>query len=267
VPGGADHFPVGITEAEDLTVVERHVDGVRAYGLVEVFRGAAARVPAGDGVRLRGTGRDAGAARLQEGIATDVVGVPMGVHDQADVSGVGAGPGGGVLGVADESAVDQGRSASVEQQKADAAATALASLKRMAGLAPRVLLPSHGPIPADPVAAFVTALRRARRLVDPDGAIWYGARRISAFALMIRGGIATDEVEPYLHARAWLTDAARLLGLTPEALSAELIALMLRSGAVVLRDGRLHAAADHTPVEAETLRVPYPRVWPTPEPR
>ncbi|MCZ0998535.1 hypothetical protein O1M63_10810 [Streptomyces mirabilis] len=42
---------------------------------------------------------------------------------------------------------------------------------------------------------------------------------------------------------------------------------MLRSGAVVLRDGRLHAAAEHTPVEAETLRVPYPRAWPTPEPR
>jgi hypothetical protein len=40
----------------------------------------------------------------------------MGVHDQADVSGVGEGPGGGVLGVADESAVDQGRLASVEQE-------------------------------------------------------------------------------------------------------------------------------------------------------
>jgi hypothetical protein len=79
---------------------------------------------------------------------------------------------------------------------------------------------------------------------------------------MIRGGIRTDDVEPYLHARAWLTDAARLLGLTPEALAVELIAMMLRSGAVVLRDGRLHAAAEHTPVEAETLRVPYPRARP-----
>jgi hypothetical protein len=138
----------------------------------------------------------------------------------------------------------------------------------MADLAPRVLLPSHGPIPADPDAALVTALRRARRLVDdPDGAIRYGARRNLAFALMIRGGIPTAEVEPYLHARAWLTDAARLLGLTPEALAADLIAMMFRSGAVILRDGRLHAAAEHTPVVADTLRVPYPRAWPTPEPR
>ncbi|MGY4970721.1 MBL fold metallo-hydrolase [Streptomyces nigrescens] len=148
----------------------------------------------------------------------------------------------------------------------DAATTALASLKRMVDLAPRVILPSHGPIPADPTAAFDSALRRAQRLVDdPDGAVWYGARRIFAFALMIRGGIASDEVEPYLHARAWLTDAARLLDLTPEALATELVAAMLRNRALVLRDGRLHAAAYHTPVAAESLRVPYPRAWPATE--
>ncbi|MGW7368763.1 MBL fold metallo-hydrolase [Streptomyces sp. NPDC054841] len=150
----------------------------------------------------------------------------------------------------------------------DAATTALASLKRMAELAPRVILPSHGPIPADPMAAFSTALRRAQRLVDDaDGAVWYGARRIFAFALMIRDGIPAGEVEPYLHARAWLTDAARLLHRTPEALAAELVTTMLGSGSVVLRDGRLHAAADHTPVAVESLRVPYPRAWPATEPR
>jgi glyoxylase-like metal-dependent hydrolase (beta-lactamase superfamily II) len=145
----------------------------------------------------------------------------------------------------------------------DAAATALASLTRIAGLAPRVILPSHGPVPADPGAAFSTALRRARRLVDdPGGAVWYGARRIFAFALMIRDGIPADEAEPYLHARAWLTDAARLLGRTPEALASELIDTMLRGGAVVLREGRLRAAAEHTPVRTESLRVPYPAAWP-----
>jgi len=51
-----------------------------------------------------------------------------------------------------------------------AATTALASLHRLADLAPRVLLPSHGPIPADPGAAFDRALHRAQRLVDdPEG--------------------------------------------------------------------------------------------------
>ncbi|MFI8420780.1 MBL fold metallo-hydrolase [Streptomyces sp. NPDC085479] len=145
----------------------------------------------------------------------------------------------------------------------DAAATALASLKRLADLAPRVILPSHGPLPADPAATLAAALRRAQRLVDdPDGAVWYGARRIFAFALMIRGGIPAGEVESYLHARAWLTDAAALLARTPEALAEELVTTMLRSGAVVRRDGRLHAAAPHTPVAAGTMRTPYPRAWP-----
>ncbi|MFH8985694.1 MBL fold metallo-hydrolase [Streptomyces varsoviensis] len=143
------------------------------------------------------------------------------------------------------------------------AVTALDSLRRMADLAPRVVLPSHGPIPADPASAFAAALRRGQRLVDdPDGAVWYGARRVFAFALMIREGIPADEVEPYLHARAWLTDAARLLGRTPEELAAELVETMLRGGSIVLRDGRVHAAAEHTPVAARSLRVPFPREWP-----
>ncbi|MFB7373066.1 MBL fold metallo-hydrolase [Streptomyces sp. NPDC056222] len=148
-----------------------------------------------------------------------------------------------------------------------AAGSALASLQRMADLAPRVILPSHGPVPADPSAAFASALRRAQRLVDdPAGAVWYGARRILAFALMIRGGIPAEAIESYLHARAWLTDAAALLGLTPEALAEELVTTMLTSSAIVLRDGRLHAAADHTPVAPGTLRVPYPRTWPAATP-
>lgn len=148
-----------------------------------------------------------------------------------------------------------------------AAAIALASLTQLADLNPRLILPSHGPIPTDPPAALAAALRRGQRLVDdPDGAVWYGARRIFAFALMIRGGIDTTEVEPYLHARAWLIDGARLLRTTPQVLASELIATMIRSGAVEQRDSRLHAAADHNPVRADTLRVPYPNTWPPREP-
>ena len=131
-----------------------------------------------------------------------------------------------------------------------------------------MLVPAHGPIPTDPAAALAAAVRRAQRLVDdPVGAVWYGIRRILAFVLMIREeGIPIREVEPYLHARAWLIDAARLLGSTPEALASELVDTMLRSGVLALRDQRLHAAAEHTPVVANTLRVPFPRAWPAVEP-
>ncbi|OXY89604.1 MBL fold metallo-hydrolase [Streptomyces diastatochromogenes] len=149
----------------------------------------------------------------------------------------------------------------------EATTTALDSLTRMADLSPRVILPSHGAVPADPGAAFAAARRRAQRLADdPEGAVWYGARRIFAFALMIRDGIPADEVEAYLQARAWLTDAARLLDVTPEALATELVTTMRGSGAVILRDGRLFASTDHTPVATESLRVPYPRAWPAAAP-
>jgi len=113
----------------------------------------------------------------------------------------------------------------------EAAATAVTFLQRLTDLAARVVLPSHGPILTDPAAAFATGLRRAKRLVDdPDGAAWYGAHRIFAYALMIPGVIPTDQVEAYLHERAWLTDAARQLAMTPEALASELVASMLRRG-------------------------------------
>ena len=79
---------------------------------------------------------------------------------------------------------------------------------------------------------------------------------------MIRGGIPTAQVEPYLHQRAWLTDAARLLGRAPDALAAELVDSMLRGGSLVVREGRIHAAAEHVPVRSESLDVPFPRAWP-----
>jgi hypothetical protein len=149
----------------------------------------------------------------------------------------------------------------------DVASVALASLQRLVDLAPRVLLPAHGPIPADTGAAGAAALRRAQRLVDdPDGAVWYTARRVFAYALMIRGGIPTDTVEPYLHARAWLQDAARLLRRTTEDFAAELVESMVRGGSLVVRDGRLHAALEHTPVDPASTRMPMPRAWPPAQP-
>jgi glyoxylase-like metal-dependent hydrolase (beta-lactamase superfamily II) len=143
-----------------------------------------------------------------------------------------------------------------------AARTAVGSLQRMADLQPRFVLPGHGPIPADPGAAIASALRRAQRLVDdPDGAVWYGARRIFAYALIIYDGIPLDRVHDYLRARAWLTDAARLLSTEPESLAIELVESMLRSGAIVQDDQRIRAATDYARTEPGAMRVPFPKDW------
>ena len=144
----------------------------------------------------------------------------------------------------------------------DAPSTALASLQWLSDLGARTILPAHGPVPADTAGAFTTALRRTQRLVDdPEGAVWYGARRILAYALMIRNGILANDIEPYLHARAWLRDAAQLLARPRDELATELVDTMLRSGAITLRDNRLHASAQHTPVPPATRRSLFPREW------
>jgi glyoxylase-like metal-dependent hydrolase (beta-lactamase superfamily II) len=139
---------------------------------------------------------------------------------------------------------------------------AMDSLQRLADLRPRIVLPSHGPIPVHTDAAFANALRRAQRLVDdPHGAIWYGARRVFAYALMIRGGLPYDAVEPYLFTCPWVADAARFLGHKTPDFAAELVADMIRAGSIAERDGHLYAAADHTQVTPESIDVPPPREW------
>ncbi len=144
----------------------------------------------------------------------------------------------------------------------DAAATALKSLHRLADLNPRVILPAHGPIPTDSAAALATAVRRTQRLVDdPDGAVWYGARRIFAFALMIRNGLPRAATTPYLLERQWLRDAANILKRDPEELAEQLTADMLTSGALRLTDGHVTTAAPYAPVDAVTLKQPFPRDW------
>lgn len=62
---GCGHLPVGVAEPEHLPVVERFVDGVRGDRLVEVFGETAARVASGDGVGVRGAGRNTGTPRLR----------------------------------------------------------------------------------------------------------------------------------------------------------------------------------------------------------
>jgi len=146
----------------------------------------------------------------------------------------------------------------------EAAATALDSIERMAALEPRVLLPAHGPIPQDVSATFAAAYRRATRLMDdPAGAVWYGARRVFGFALMIHDGIPPAEIEDYLRARAWVQDAARELGRNGDGFIDELISGMRASGAIKEADGRLRAVAEYEPVDRRLLEEPWPDTWPS----
>ena len=116
MPGSADDLPLGVTEWNDLAVAEWFVDGVRGDGLVEVLGLAAARVAAGDRVGVRDADGDPGPPGLQYRVASDVVGVPVGVDDQGQLAGAGVHPVRGLAGVGDEAAVDQGRIPAGQQE-------------------------------------------------------------------------------------------------------------------------------------------------------
>jgi glyoxylase-like metal-dependent hydrolase (beta-lactamase superfamily II) len=269
-------------QARDLALVVNthwHSDHVGGNGLLQAAgAGIAASAPDADAVN----GRDPGccvADYLDQPVAPYAVDVvlrdgqilPLGEADWEIIATPGHTPGHLCLWQPDTRTLVVGDALSsydvgwvnLALDSPEAATTALASLHRLAGLAPHVLLPAHGPIPADTTAALTAAIARTQRLVDdPHGAVWYGARRIFAFALMIYDGIPTTDVEQYLNERAWLTDAARLLNTTPESLTTELLETMERSGAIEVRQNRVHATAPHAPVSARSLRVPFPKDWP-----
>ncbi len=78
---------------------------------------------------------------------------------------------------------------------------------------------------------------------------------------MIYDGIPAEDLDQYLRARAWFTDAAQLLRLSQDDLASELVRSMTSSSAIVITDGKVRAAALHTPVDQRTLNIPYPKGW------
>jgi len=150
-----DDLPLGVTEGHDLAIAEWFVDGVRGDGLVEVLGLAAARGAAGNRIGVRGAGGDLGPPGLEGRVASDVVGVPVGVDDQGQLAGAGVHPVRGLAGVADEAAVDEGRIPAGQQEQV--------------GVGERPLLPGPGHPPCALLAEPDVACRAARVTSLPPG--------------------------------------------------------------------------------------------------
>lgn len=144
--------------------------------------------------------------------------------------------------------------------------TALATMERLRSLGARAAVAGHGP-PIDDVEAAIE--RSAGRLrawrEDRSAMTWHGARRVFAYALMIRGGLARSELAPYLARRRWVADFARATGLEPAEFATRLVADMAGRGAAWRPEGdqeRLVATLPHTPPPAGWQRSPgFPAAW------
>lgn len=145
-----------------------------------------------------------------------------------------------------------------------AVTAAIRSVELLADLPVRYALPGHGGAIDDPPSAFARALERLGRFAaDPHRVGWHACKRIFAFALMIRGGIAVADVHAYLVGRPWLADhAVQVFGTTPDRFAAELLAEMRRAGAVREQDGVMVAATPHeSPGRGWLTGSGRPRDW------
>lgn len=141
----------------------------------------------------------------------------------------------------------------------------LETFDKLTRLPLRVTCSGHGPLIEQPLAAFDAARRRYEKwLRDPEKVGWHACKRIFAYALMLHGGLSTDDVAPFLLQRGWFLDYARyVFRAGPADFVQPLVQEMLRSGAAGWRDGRLVALTPYTPVPFDWARDSMrPRKWP-----
>ena len=145
---------------------------------------------------------------------------------------------------------------------ADAVRRALDSLRRMRALDARLLLPGHGPVVTDAAEALDKGIARLERQRDHvELAVDYGAKRVLAFAVMIRPPMTPSRLEEYLAGAPWVHGAATTLGRSVAEYIGSLVDSMLSVGALELRGGRIHATTPATGVDPRILDLPHPRGW------
>jgi hydroxyacylglutathione hydrolase len=134
---------------------------------------------------------------------------------------------------------------------ADSLLRSLDSLARIEALRPRLAFSGHGTAMTEPMAAIKAARARLSRwLTDSEAAAWHAAKRILAFALMIEGGIAADELHSYFADSPWARDIATHILATPvDAFRESLVDQMLKAGGISWRNDRLVANTPHTPTD------------------
>lgn len=120
----------------------------------------------------------------------------------------------------------------------DAAHGALATIER---LDPRVVIPGHG-VPFDGVAASIaTARSRLDAFArDPAKNARHMVKVMFVFALLDRGSMQVDEIEPYVaRVPCYREVSDRFLGMDAKALAGMILADLQKAGAVAVANGKV----------------------------
>jgi hypothetical protein len=138
---------------------------------------------------------------------------------------------------------------------------AMESVERLADLKARWACSGHGPAILEPERALAAARERYEGWLErPESAAWHACKRIAAYSLMIRDGLAEVEATDHFASRPWAADFARhAFEADPREFARALIEELLRSGAARRRGGRLVASVPHNrPRQSGTPPIPGP---------
>lgn len=152
------------------------------------------------------------------------------------------------------------------REGAGAIGRAMESVERLADLKARWACSGHGPAILEPERALAAARERYEGWLErPESAAWHACKRIAAYSLMIRDGLAEVEATDHFASRPWAADFARhAFEADPREFARALIEELLRSGAARRRGGRLVAGAPHNRPPPEWHPVhPWPGNWPS----
>lgn len=140
----------------------------------------------------------------------------------------------------------------------------LESLDRLAKLPLRRAFPGHGPQIDNPLASIDGARKRLEKwLSQPEKVGWHACKRIFSFTLMMKNGLAKEEINDYLLQCGWFQDFSRYtFQLPPKDFIQVLLDEMIRSKAASWQNDRLVANAPYKAPQSDWLtKNIMPREW------
>ena len=138
------------------------------------------------------------------------------------------------------------------------------SLDRLSKLRIQKAFSGHGPQIENPQASIDAARKRLEKwLSTPEKVSWHACKRIFSFTLLIKDGLAKEEIDNYLLSCGWFQDFARYsFQLQPEEFIQILLDEMIRSGAATWNNDYLIATAPyHAPEKKWMNKNIKPKDW------
>ena len=138
------------------------------------------------------------------------------------------------------------------------------SLERLAQLSIKIAYPGHGRAIEDPLKMMDKARERLEKWMEaPEKMAWHACKRIFSFTLMLKNGLTSKEVTPYLLSCGWFHDfAVHSFRLNPIEFVQPLLDEMIRSKAAIWHHDKLMATAPYEAPDPKWIDEDWkPSIW------